>query len=144
KKSKISMGQLLIFIDTIVVLLGVMVFKDIKLALYSIIAIYATGKVIDSITVGMNYRKGVFIVSKKYDIIADYILKSLRRGATYFHGKGIYKNDEKEIVFAALSRRELVVLEEKLKEIDENAFMTVIDIRDVRGEGFKPLADNSV
>jgi uncharacterized membrane-anchored protein YitT (DUF2179 family) len=144
KKSKIPMGQLLMLIDTLVVLLGVVVFKDIKLALYSIITIYATGRVIDTLTTGMNFRKGAFIVSKKYEEVAAYILKNLRRGATYFHGKGIYKNDEKEIIFAALSRRELVALQEKLRVIDPEAFMTVIDIRDVRGEGFKPLEDDSI
>ncbi|MBN2857926.1 MAG: YitT family protein [Candidatus Delongbacteria bacterium] len=144
KRSKIPMGQLLMLIDTIVVLLGVIVFKDVKLALYSIITIYATGRVIDALTVGMNFRKGAFIVSKKYEEVAAYILKNLRRGATYFHGKGIYKNDEKEIIFAALSRRELVALQEKLRIIDPEAFMTIIDIRDVRGEGFKPLEDDSI
>ncbi len=144
KKSKIPMGQLIILIDTLVVVFGVIAFRDVKLALYSVLTIYATAKVIDSITVGLNFRKGVFIVSNKYEEIASYILKKLRRGATYLHGKGIYKNDEKEIIFAALSRRELVALQDKIKIIDPEAFMTVIDIRDVRGEGFKALTDDSI
>jgi uncharacterized membrane-anchored protein YitT (DUF2179 family) len=144
KKSKIPMGQLLMMTDIVVVLIGVIVFSDIQLALYAIITIYATGQVVDALTVGMNYRKGAFIVSKKYDEIASYILKNLRRGATYFHGRGIYKNDEKEVIFTALTRRELVALQEKIKIIDPEAFMTVIDIRDVRGEGFKPFDDDSI
>lgn len=144
KRSKIPMGQLLIAIDTLVVIIGVIVFKDIKLALYAIITIYSTGQVVDTITGGMNYRKGVFIVSKKYKEISEFILKNLRRGATYFHGQGIYKNDEKEIIFTALTRRELVALQDKIKAIDPEAFLTVLDIRDVRGEGFKPLDDDSV
>jgi len=144
KRSKVPMGQLLILIDTAVVILGVIMFKDIKLALYAIITIYVTGQVIDSMTIGMNHRKGAFIVSEKYNEIADYILKKLRRGATYFHSKGIYKNNEKEVIFAALSRRELVALQENVKKIDPNAFMTVIDVRDVRGEGFKSFNDDSI
>jgi len=144
KRSKIPMGQLLVLIDSIVVLLGVIIFKDIKLALYAIITIYTTGQVVDSITAGMNYRKGAFIISKKYEEIASFILHNLRRGATYFHSRGIYKNDEKEVIFAALTRRELVALQEKIKEIDPEAFMTVIDVRDVRGEGFKPFDDDSI
>jgi len=144
KKSKIPMGQLLILIDTVVVVLGVIIFKDIKLALYAIITIYATGQVVDSMTVGMNHRKGAFIVSKKYNEIAAYIMKNLRRGATYFHSKGIYKNDEKEVIFTALTRRELVALQDNIKNIDPEAFMTVIDVRDVRGEGFKSFHDDSI
>jgi uncharacterized membrane-anchored protein YitT (DUF2179 family) len=144
KKSKIPMGQLLILIDSAVVVVGVIVFRDIKLALYAIITIYTTGQVVDSITGGMNYRKGAFIVSKKYEEIADFIIKKLRRGATYFHSRGIYKNDEKEVIFTALTRRELVALQDKIKIIDPEAFMTIIDIRDVRGEGFKPFDDDSV
>ncbi len=144
KRSKIPMGQLLIIIDSVVVAAGVVVLKDIKLALYAIITIYATGQVVDSLTVGMNFRKGVFIVSKKYSEIAEYILKNLRRGATYFHGKGIYRNDEKEVIFAALTRRELVALQEKIRSIDPEAFLTVMDLRDVRGEGFKSFSDDSI
>jgi len=144
KKSKIPMGQLLILIDSAVVVVGVIVFRDIKLALYAIVTIYTTGQVVDSITGGMNYRKGAFIVSKKYEEIADFIIKKLRRGATYFHSRGIYKNDEKEVIFTALTRRELVALQDKIKIIDPEAFMTIIDIRDVRGEGFKPFDDDSV
>jgi len=144
KKSKIPMGQLLILIDTVVVVLGVIIFKDVKLALYAVITIYATGQVVDSMTVGMNHRKGAFIVSSKYNEIATYILKNLRRGATYFHSKGIYKNDEKEVVFTALTRRELVALQENIRIIDPEAFMTVIDVRDVRGEGFKSFHDDSI
>ncbi|MFA7123780.1 MAG: YitT family protein [Candidatus Delongbacteria bacterium] len=144
KRSKMPMGQLLILIDTAVVILGVIMFKDIKLALYAIITIYVTGQVIDTMTTGMNHRKGAFIVSEKYNEIADYILKKLRRGATFFHSAGIYKNDEKEVIFTALSRRELVALQENIKKIDPNAFMTVIDIRDVRGEGFKSFSDDSI
>lgn len=144
KKSKIPMGQLLILIDSVVVIVGVIIFKDIKLALYAIIAIYTTGQVVDAITGGMNYRKGAFIVSEKYDEISEFIIKKLRRGATYFHSRGIYKNDEKEVIFTALTRRELVALQEKIKIIDPDAFMTIIDIRDVRGEGFKPFDDDSV
>ena len=144
KRSKMPMGQLLILIDTAVVILGVIMFKDIKLALYAIITIYVTGQVIDTMTTGMNHRKGAFIVSEKYNEIADYILKKLRRGATFFHSAGIYKNDEKEVIFTALTRRELVALQENIKKIDPNAFMTVIDIRDVRGEGFKSFSDDSI
>jgi uncharacterized membrane-anchored protein YitT (DUF2179 family) len=92
----------------------------------------------------MNFRKGVLIVSKKYEDVASFILKNLRRGATYLHGRGIYRNDEKEIIFAALSRRELVALQDKLKNLDPEAFMTVIDVRDVRGEGFKSFDDDSI
>jgi uncharacterized membrane-anchored protein YitT (DUF2179 family) len=144
KRSKIPMGQLLMMTDIAVVVIGVIIFGDIQLALYAIITIYATGQAVDSLTVGMNYRKGAFIVSKKYNEIADYILKNLRRGATYFHGRGIYKNDEKEVIFTALTRRELVALQEKIKIIDPDAFMTVIDVRDVRGEGFKSFDDDSI
>lgn len=144
KRSKIPMGQLLILIDTLVVMIGVVMFKDIKLALYAIITIYATGQVIDSMTTGMSHRKGAFIVSQKYQEIADYIIKNLRRGATYFHSTGIYKNSEKEVIFTALTRRELVALQENIKKIDPDAFMTVIDIRDVRGEGFKSFNDDSI
>ncbi|NOR43981.1 MAG: DUF2179 domain-containing protein, partial [Candidatus Delongbacteria bacterium] len=85
--------------------------------------------------------KGALIISEKYQEIADKIKNSLNRGGTYFHGSGMLNNNEKKIIFTAVNRRELVALQYYVKEIDPEAFMTILDIRDVRGEGFKSFEE---
>ncbi|MCK5760022.1 MAG: YitT family protein [Candidatus Delongbacteria bacterium] len=141
KHTGISMGQLIIMLDIVIVLAGTIIFADIKLALYALITIYVTGKVIDSMTIGLNYKKGALIISEKYQEIADKIKNSLNRGGTYLHGSGMLNNNEKKIIFTAINRRELVALQYYVKEIDPEAFMTILDVRDVRGEGFKSFEE---
>ena len=118
------------------------IFADIKLALYALITIYVTGKVIDSLTIGLNYKKGALIISDKYKEIAEKIKTSLNRGGTYFNGSGLQSDTEKKIIFTAVNRRELVALQYYVKEIDPKAFVTILDVRGVRGEGFKSFEDD--
>lgn len=141
KYTKISPGQLLIYIDSVIVLVGLIAFHDWRIPLYSWIVIFITGKVVDSVLTGANYDKSLFIITDKYDEIRDKILHDLNRSGTLIRGTGLYKESEKKIVFTTVSRRELVMLESFIREIDENAFMTVFDAREVLGEGFKSLKE---
>lgn len=139
--SKISVGQFLIIIDSIIVLTGLLVFKDWKIPLYSWIVIFITGKVIDITLDGISYEKALIIVSDKHDIIKDRILKSLERGGTYLNGEGMYSGKKKRIIFTVVTRREVSVLTAMISQIDPKAFLTVMDTSEILGEGFKSLND---
>ena len=77
-------GQLLMVVDSVVVLIGLLVFKDWKIPLYSWIVNFITGKVIDVTLNGINYHKALFIVSEKHELIRNCIINDLHRGGTYF------------------------------------------------------------
>jgi uncharacterized membrane-anchored protein YitT (DUF2179 family) len=139
KYTKMSLGILLIFVDSVIVLFGLLVFKDWKIPLYSWIVIYITGKVIDATMQGISYDKALFIISDKYQEIRDKIIIDLNRGGTLINGVGMFKGLDKKIIFTNVSRRELAILQDFIKEIDPNAFMTVIDAHEVLGNGFKPI-----
>lgn len=141
KYTRMSLGLLLIVVDSIIVLLGLLVFKDWKIPLYSWIVIYITGKVIDAVMQGVSYDKALFIISEKYDEIRNKIIKDLNRGGTLINGVGMYKGLDKKIIFTNVNRREQGVLQDFIKEIDPNAFMTVIDAHEVLGNGFKPIRE---
>jgi len=142
KYTKITPGQLLIYIDSTIVLVGLIAFRDWRIPLYSWIVIFITGKVLDTILTGANYDKSLFIITDKYDEIRDKIINDLNRSGTLIKGTGLYKESEKKVVFTTVNRRELVILESYIREIDEHAFMTVFDAREVLGEGFKPLKED--
>lgn len=139
KYTKMSLGLLLIVVDSVIVLLGLIVFKDWKIPLYSWIVIYITGKVIDGTMQGLSYDKALFIISDKYDEIRDKIIKDLNRGGTLINGVGMYKGLDKKIIFTNVNRREQAILHDFIKDIDPYAFMTVIDAHEVLGNGFKPI-----
>jgi uncharacterized membrane-anchored protein YitT (DUF2179 family) len=136
-----SLGLLIIAVDSVIVLIGLLVFKDWKIPLYSWIVIYITGKVIDATMQGISYDKALFIISDKHEEIRLKIITDLNRGGTLINGIGMYKGLDKKIIFTTVTRREQGILRDFIKDIDPYAFMTVIDAHEVLGNGFKPIVD---
>lgn len=141
KKTRMPVGQLMILVDSAVVLVGLAVFQDWKIPLYSLIVIFITGKVIDTILEGVNYDKVLFIISEKSNEIRNRIVNDMDRGGTYLQGEGMYKNDKKTIIFTVVNRREMIMLQEFIHGIDPRAFVTVINSNEILGEGFKSLRE---
>ncbi len=141
KYTKMPLGQLMIYVDSVIVLIGLVVFADWKIPLYSWIVIYVTGKTIDIVLQGMSVDKTLFIVSDKFVEIRDRIINDLHRGGTYIPGKGMYNGSDKTIIFTVVNRREMALLEEYIHEIDPRAFLTVLEANEILGEGFKSLKE---
>jgi len=141
KYTKLPVGQLMIAVDSAIVLIGLLVFQDWKIPLYSLIVIFITGKVIDTILEGMNYDKVLLIVSDKTEEIRDKIINDLNRGGTLLNGEGLYNNYERQIVFTVVNRRETVMLQDYINTIDPNAFVTVLNANEILGNGFKSLKE---
>ena len=139
KYTRIQLGRLMIYVDSVIVLLGLAVFQDWHIPLYSLIVIYITGRAIDLILEGADYNKALLIVSKKHREIKEKILKDLERGGTYLNGEGMFTGHEKQIIYTVVSRREVAILEEYISRIDPEAFITVMDAREILGEGFQNL-----
>jgi uncharacterized membrane-anchored protein YitT (DUF2179 family) len=141
KYTKMPLGQLMIYVDSVIVLIGLVVFADWKIPLYSWIVIYVTGKTIDIVLQGMSVDKTLFIISDKFVEIRDRIINDLHRGGTYIPGKGMYNGSDKTIIFTVVNRREMALLEEYIHEIDPKAFLTVLEANEILGEGFKSLKE---
>jgi uncharacterized membrane-anchored protein YitT (DUF2179 family) len=141
KHTKLPMGQLLIYVDSVIVLVGLVAFMDWKIPLYSWIVIFITGKVIDVVIQGINYDKTLFIILDQHELIRDKIINDLNRGGTFIKGEGMYNGAEKQVIFTVVSRREVAMLQDHIHKIDPKAFMTVMDANEIIGEGFKSLKD---
>jgi len=139
KYTKLPIGQLLIYIDSVIVLVGLIAFRDWRIPLYSWLVIFITGKIIDATLTGTNYDKSLFIVSRRYEEIREKLTGDLNRGGTLLHASGLYDGEDKRVIFTSVSRRELALLEKFIKDIDPEAFLTVFDAREVIGKGFKSL-----
>jgi uncharacterized membrane-anchored protein YitT (DUF2179 family) len=141
KYTRLPLGQLMIYVDSAIVLVALAAFQDWKIPLYSWIVIYITGKVIDVTIQGVSYDKTLFIISDKYDDIRNKLINDIDRGGTILNGIGMYKGQEKKVIFTNVSRREVHILRDYIEEIDSNAFITVIDANEILGNGFKPLRE---
>jgi uncharacterized membrane-anchored protein YitT (DUF2179 family) len=137
--TRIPIGQMLIWVDSAIVLVALAAFQDWQIPLYSMIVIYITGRAVDLILEGANYNKALIIISDKHKDIRDIIINDLARGGTYLKGTGLYTNTEKNIIFTVVSRREVAVLEERINTIDPHAFITIMDASEILGEGFQSL-----
>ena len=141
KYTRLPLGQLMIYVDSAIVLIALAAFQDWKIPLYSWIVIYITGKVIDMTIQGVSYDKTLFIISDKYDEIREKLIVDLDRGGTMISGVGMYKGTEKKIIFTNVSRREVYMLRDYIMQIDPTAFITVIDANEILGNGFKPIKE---
>jgi uncharacterized membrane-anchored protein YitT (DUF2179 family) len=141
KYTHISLGNLMIYVDSVIVLIGFAYFREWEIPLYSWIVIYITGKVVDLILEGANYNKAMFIISEKHVEIKEKIIVDIERSGTIIVGKGMYSDDEKKIIFTIVSRREVEILKEYIYEVDTKAFISIMDTNEILGEGFKPLAE---
>lgn len=122
--------------DFSVILSSAIIFGP-ELALFSIVTIFVSTKLIDVIQEGVvSYGKSFFIISEKSEEIADAILNDLERGVTALHGKGMYTKQDKDVLYCIVARRQVVYVKNKILAIDSRAFITIGDVREVVGKGF--------
>ena len=141
KYTHMPLGQLMIYVDSTIVLISWVAFKDPMIPLISWVIIFITGKVIDIVLEGMSYDKTLFIISDKHKEIGDKIVNDLKRGSTYFNGVGAYNSKERTMIFTVLNRREMTILMSYINEIDPKAFVTVVNANEVLGDGFRSLKE---
>lgn len=136
-----SMGKTMFTFDFFVILLSWITFLDARSMMYTLVAVYVCGRVIDFVQDGAYSAKGAFIISAKPDEIADFITQKMMRGVTVFDGHGHFTKEHRDVLYCVVARNELVRLKSIVHAIDPHAFISIIDVRDVSGEGFT-LDDN--
>lgn len=130
-----SIVQIMQMLDALVVIAGASIF-GIQFALYALIAVFALSKVSDGMIEGLKFSKAAYIISEKNEEIARVIMDQLSRGVTGIRARGMYSNQEKNMLFCVVSQKEIVQVKELVHEIDKHAFVIVTDAREVLGEGF--------
>ncbi|MCI8640626.1 MAG: YitT family protein [Clostridia bacterium] len=136
-RPEIRMSNVIIIIDTVIVALNVVFFKEIEVGLYSALAIYLMGKMIDIIFEGIYFTKLVIIISDRSQEIAEKIGERVRKGTTGLYGKGMYTNENKVVLICAASRGDVARVKYTAKSIDANSFIIIANAREVVGLGFK-------
>lgn len=116
--------------------MGAFVF-GVEQAMYSVMTYYIAFKTIDTVIQGLDETKAVLIVSDQYEEVSNAILHRLGRGTTKLVAKGGYTDKEKEVIYAVVTRLEVTKLKSIVHEIDENAFVTIMNTQETNGGKFK-------
>jgi uncharacterized membrane-anchored protein YitT (DUF2179 family) len=140
KKLGLRMGAMS-FLFNALVLAVAGYFFSLERALYSLIFMYVSGMVIDSILTGFNQRKAIVIITDCADAVAAQILNRLHRGATLLEGTGAYTGSSKKVIFSIITLTELSKMKELVFDIDPHAFMVVNDTLEVIGKRHGSLED---
>ena len=140
----VPIGTINICFDLTVAALTGLAFWDVSRALYSGIAIFVTGQVIDAVVYRFDYSKVAIIISKQHVAIAHAIGTKLDRGATFLHGQGVYSGDETKVVLTAVKKQQLAELKQLVVDIDPNAFIIVQEAHQVLGDGFVRYSKESL
>ena len=133
----IRTSNIILIIDFIIICLNMLFFKEIEIGLYSAIAIYLMGKIIDILFEGIYFTKMMIIISDKSEEIAKSIENEIKRGTTGIYGKGMYTNKEKLILMCVAPRKDIAKIKLMARKIDSNSFIIITNSREVLGQGFK-------
>ena len=144
KWRNVPIGTINIVFDMCVAILTGVVFRDITRTLYSGVAIFVSGLVIDAVVYRFDYSKVALIITKEYDAVAKAIDTQLGRGATFLHGEGSYSRTDTKVVLTAVKRQQLSELKALVVRIDSNAFIIVQEAHQVLGDGFSCYSKDSL
>lgn len=138
KMPHVSMGNFIMIVDVCVIALSAVVYKNIDRALYALIFIFVSTRVIDMVLYGMSRNNGklLFIVTAEYDKVSGEILTKIDRGVTLLNAEGGFKRDDKRVIMCALRPQQVHKATTLIKKVDPEAFIIITTANAIRGRGF--------
>ncbi|GGH33141.1 membrane protein [Paenibacillus segetis] len=136
KYSGLSLSVCVMLMDGIVITMAGFILSPEK-ALYALIGLYITGKIIDMIELGLNYTKVAYIIANKTDEITEAVLNELDRGLTKLSAQGGYTGDNRTVLMVVVGQSEVTRLKTLVQQLEPTAFVIITNAHEVLGEGFK-------
>lgn len=133
----ITVGRVLMVTDVVVVIAAAAVFRSLESALYAVIVIYISSRMVDYILYGMGSGKMLLVVTQQAEVLAEAITTKMHRGVTILPVEGGYTHTNKQMLLCAVRANEVSRLQRLIWEHEENPFIVVTDAGEILGEGFK-------
>ncbi len=138
----VSFGRMMFIVDLVIIAAGYVVFRlngvtaAENSAIFSLIVVYLTSTVIDTVLDGNSVARVALIVSNNTDGIKSALMNGLHRGVTVLRGSGGYTNNAMNVIMCALRRQQVQECRRIVKECDEGAFVIILHATEVLGQGF--------
>ncbi|MGL4452896.1 MAG: YitT family protein [Sarcina sp.] len=138
KYSNFNIGKVGLFLNLIIVSVG-SIFFGLSIALYTLISMFTQGIVIDKVINGVNSKKLLLILTEKEEEVIEHIIKKMHRGVTSLEANGEYTKKHGKMLYCLVTTRQMIELKNKILKIDPKAFITIIDVNEVKGRGFESM-----
>lgn len=138
KHSNFKIGSVGFSLNCAIVILGALIF-GLPRALYTLISIFTQGLVLDQMLKGFSSKKLLLILTEKEDEIINYIIKDLHRGVTTLPARGEFTDSNKRMLYCLVTTRQMIELKSTILSIDSKAFISILDVSEVKGKGFTNL-----
>ena len=130
-------GVIMLMTDAVVILAAAIVFKNIDLAIYAIIADFVLTKSFDLVLYGGDSARELIVVSNNPGEVARRLMQELEVGVTLLKGEGAYTSENKDVILCVVHKQLLPDAQDIIRQEDDNAFFVVGSVNEVFGEGFK-------
>ena len=144
KYRNVPIGTISICFDVCVIAIAATVFGKFSIALYSGIASYISGLVVDAVVYHFDYSKVALIITQKHELMASEIERRLDRGATFLHAEGSFSRQNMMVVLTAVNRHQVADLKQLAMETDPAAFVIVQEAHQVLGDGFSKYSKDAL
>ncbi|MGL5312868.1 MAG: YitT family protein [Peptostreptococcaceae bacterium] len=135
-KKNIPMKDTTLSINILIVSVGGAIF-GMNLALYTLISMFLSASAMSFVKDAMNYQKSVMVISRESDAIAKDIMSQVHRGVTFLDAEGAYTHEKKKLIYCIVSSNEIPKIKEIALKYDKKSFISVNDVTEVKGRGFK-------
>lgn len=136
RMTSFSVGQVILGVDVLIFVAAV-VFIGPEVAMYAMIYIFFTIKVVDFVLTGLDNSKSLMIISSDPEVVAEVLSRELERGVTFLDAEGAYSGLRKRIIFCVISRMQVTQTKRLIREADPEAFVVIGDASEVIGNGFR-------
>ena len=142
KLASVNFGTIMLALDTIIIAVYAMVLGRYESAMYSLIAMYVTTKVVDLVLYGIDNACLCYIISDDTEEITKEIVSGpLHRGVTLLEGRGAYSGSHRDVMMCVIKRQQIGQLKRLVKNVDEKAFFIVTNAKNVFGNGFESITE---
>ena len=132
----VPIGKMLLFVDGVIILVSLIVFKDIELVLFGVLALLISSFSIDLVITKLNVSKIAFVITDKGEEISKYLISTSPRGVTLIDVHGAYSDTDKKMLFCALKESETESFQKKILAIDPDSFTVFAESQRIKGNGF--------
>jgi uncharacterized membrane-anchored protein YitT (DUF2179 family) len=136
KYTHISMGKTMFTFDAVVIIASLLTYLNYREAMYTLVAVFVSARVVDFMQEGAYTARGVFIISEKHEEIGHKILQEMDRGVTVLKGHGFFTKKKRDVLYCVVAKNEIVRLRSMITSVDPHAFVSVMEVHEVLGEGF--------